>query len=105
MRFSYNIARKQLKVKTRYLSTINKTIMEVKERVINLLSEKLGYDKLEIKETQEFVNDLGTDSLDMAEIVMGIEDEFGLVIGDDEIMQVKTVGDLIKKIENKRMGR
>ena len=79
--------------------------MEVKERVINLLSEKLGYDKLEIKETQEFVNDLGTDSLDMAEIVMGIEDEFGLVIGDDEIMQVKTVGDLIKKIEKKRMGR
>lgn len=85
--------------------SINKTIMEVKERVINLLSEKLGYDKLEIKENQEFVNDLGTDSLDMAEIVMGIEDEFGLVIGDDEIMQVKTVGDLIKKIENKRMGR
>lgn len=79
--------------------------MEVKERVINLLSEKLGYDKLEIKENQEFVNDLGTDSLDMAEIVMGVEDEFGLVIGDDEIMQVKTVGDLIKKIENKRMGR
>lgn len=79
--------------------------MEVKERVINLLSEKLGYDKLEIKETQEFVNDLGTDSLDMAEIVMGIEDEFGLVIGDDEITQVKTVGDLIKKIEKKRMGR
>jgi len=85
--------------------SINKTIMEVKERVINLLSEKLGYDKLEIKENQEFVNDLGTDSLDMAEIVMGIEDEFGLVISDDEIMQVKTVGDLIKKIENKRMGR
>ena len=79
--------------------------MEVKERVINLLSEKLGYDKLEIKENQDFVTDLGTDSLDMAEIVMGIEDEFGLIIGDDEIMQVKTVGDLIKKIENKRMGR
>ena len=85
--------------------SINKTIMEVKERVINLLSEKLGYDKLEIKENQDFVTDIGTDSLDMAEIVMGIEDEFGLVISDDEIMQVKTVGDLIKKIENKRMGR
>ena len=79
--------------------------MEVKERVINLLSEKLGYSKLEIKENQEFVTDLGTDSLDMAEIVMGIENEFGLVFGDDEIMQVKTVGDLIKKIEDKRMGR
>ena len=79
--------------------------MEVKERVINLLSEKLGYSKLEIKENQEFVTDLGTDSLDMAEIVMGIENEFGLVFGDDEIMQVKTVVDLIKKIEDKRMGR
>ena len=79
--------------------------MEVKERVIEVLSDKLGINKLEIKETQDIMNDLGCDSLDMAEIVMGIEDEFGLVIGDDEIMQVKTVGDLIKKIENKRMGR
>lgn len=79
--------------------------MEVKERVINLLSEKLGYDKLEIKENQEFVNDLGADSLDMVEIIMEIEEEFGLKIDDTEISEVKTVGDLIKKIENKRMGR
>ena len=79
--------------------------MEVKERVIEVLSDKLGINKLEIKETQNIMNDLGTDSLDMVEIIMGIEEEFGLVIGDDEITQIKTVGDLIKKVENKRLGR
>ena len=105
MRFSYNIARKELKVKTRYLSTINKNIMEVKERVIEVLIDKLGINKLEIKETQDIMNDLGCDSLDMAEIIMGIEEEFGLKIDDTEISEVKTVGDLIKKVEDKRLGR
>ena len=79
--------------------------METKERIINLLSEKLGYDTTEIKENQDFVSDLGTDSLDMVEIIMGIEQEFGLTIDDSEISEVKTVEDLIKKVENKRMGR
>ena len=41
---------------------------EVKERIINLLSDKLGYDKTEIKEGQNFVTDLGADSLDMVEV-------------------------------------
>ena len=79
--------------------------MKVKERIINLLSDKLGYDKTEIKEGQNFVTDLGADSLDMVEIIMGIEEEFGLKIDDTEISEVKTVGDLIKKVENKRLGR
>lgn len=79
--------------------------MEVKERVINLLADKLGYDKLEIKEYHNFQTDLGTDSLDMAEIVMGVEDEFGLHIKDEDIEGIMTVGDLIKKIENMRRGR
>ena len=105
MRFSYNIAGKELKVKTRYLSTINKIIMEVKERVIEVLSDKLGINKLEVKETQDIMNDLGADSLDMVEIIMEIEEEFGLKIDDTEISEVKTVGDLIKKVENKRLGR
>ena len=51
------------------------------------------------------MNDLGADSLDMVEIIMEIEEEFGLKIDDTEISEVKTVGDLIKKVENKRLGR
>jgi acyl carrier protein len=78
--------------------------MEVKERIINLLSDKLGYDKTEIKEEHNFVTDLGTDSLDMVEIIMGIEEEFGLKIDDNDIGEIKTVKDLIKKVEKMRLG-
>lgn len=79
--------------------------MEVKERVIDLLSKQLGYDKLELNENQNLQNDLDTDSLDMVEIVMAVEEEFGLHIEDDDIEGIKTVGDLIKKIEDMRMCR
>ena len=79
--------------------------MEVKERIINLLCDKLGFDRFEVSEEKNFITDLGADSLDMAEIIMGIEEEFGLKIDDTEISEVKTVGDLIKKVENKRLGR
>lgn len=79
--------------------------MEVKERIINLLCDKLGFDRFEVSEEKNFITDLGADSLDMAEIIMGIEEEFGLKIDDTEISEVKTVGDLIKKVEDKRFGR
>lgn len=79
--------------------------MEVKERIINLLCDKLGFDRFEVSEEKNFITDLGADSLDMVEIIMGIEEEFGLKIDDAEISEVKTVGDLIKKVENKRLGR
>ena len=79
--------------------------MEVKERIINLLSDKLGYDVTEIKEENNFITDLGADSLDMVEIIMGIEQEFGLKIEDEEITGIETVGDLIKKVETLRLGR
>ena len=79
--------------------------MEVKERIINLLSDKLGYAATEIKEENNFITDLSADSLDMVEIIMGIEQEFGLKIDDNEISEVKTVGDLIKKVNDIRMGR
>ena len=79
--------------------------METKERVIKLLADKLGISKTEIKEEHELVNDLGMDSLDVVESLMEVEHEFGLRIDDLEAQKIKTVGDLVKKIEEKRMGR
>lgn len=73
--------------------------METKERIINLLAEKLGYEKAEINENQDLINDLGIDSLDMVEIIMGVEEEFGLRIDDKEVDGIKTVEDLIKKVD------
>jgi acyl carrier protein len=79
--------------------------METKERIISLLAYRLGYDETEINENQDFINDLGVDSLDMVEIVMDIEKEFGLKVEDKEIAEIKTVSDLIKKVDELRMGR
>lgn len=79
--------------------------METKERIINMLADKLGFEPMEINENQDFVTDLGADSLDMVEIIMGIEQEFGLKIEDEEITGIETVGDLIKKVETLRLGR
>lgn len=76
--------------------------MEVKERIINLLGDRLGINELEIKETSDFIADLGVDSLDMIEIVMDIEKEFGLKVKDEEIPEIKTVGDLVDKVEEMR---
>lgn len=79
--------------------------METRERIVNLISDKLGVDNFEVKDEQNIINDLGADSLDMVEIVMGIEEEFGIKVKDEDINEIKTVGDLVKKIENIRLGR
>lgn len=79
--------------------------METKERIMNLLADKLGYERCEIKEEQDLITELGIDSLDMVEIIMGIEEEFGLKIDDKEVEGIKTVEDLIKKVENMKLGR
>ena len=79
--------------------------MEVKERVINLIADKLGYNKMEINENQNLVSDLGCDSLDMVEIVMAIEAEFNIAIEDKEVANILTVGDAIKKVEEIHSAR
>jgi len=73
--------------------------MDVKEKIIALLNDKLGYEEAELSEDKDLVNDLGIDSLDMVEIIMGIEEKFGLKIEDSEVAGIKTVGDLIRKAE------
>ena len=77
--------------------------MEVKERTIKLVAKQLGFEPRDITEDCAFQTDLGADSIDMADIVLGVEAEFGLKIKEDEIGGLATVGDLIKKIENLRM--
>ena len=73
--------------------------MDIKEKIIDLLADKLSFEKSEIDENQNFVEDLGADSLDMVEIVMGVEEAFNLKIADEDIVGVKTVKDLIEKVK------
>ena len=68
------------------------------ERLIRAIAEVLDIDKESITEDSRFVDDLGADSLDILEIIMGIEDEFGIQVPTDETESIVTVKDAYEKI-------
>lgn len=72
---------------------------EIKNKVIDIIADRLSRDKATITEASNVVADLGADSLDIAEIMMDLEDAFGVKLEDDQ--DVKTIGDIIKYIEKK----
>jgi acyl carrier protein len=71
------------------------------EKVIDIVSEQLGVEKAEVTRESSFVDDLKADSLDVVELVMEFEDEFGITIPDDDYDKIKTVGDAITYIDEK----
>ena len=64
----------------------------------SILVEQLGVDASEVVETASFSEDLNADSLDLVEIIMAFEDEFGLTIPEDKAAGIKTLGDAIEHI-------
>jgi len=81
------------------------TVMEIEEKVIQIVSEQMSVDKGEIKRETSFVNDLNADSLDTVELVMELEDEFDLTIPDEEAEKLKTVGEAIDYIKKHVEGK
>ena len=59
--------------------------MEIKEKVMAILCDKLGLEEYEVDENKQLVSDLGADSLDIVEIIMEIEKEFDVKIDDNEL--------------------
>ena len=68
---------------------------EVAERVKSIIVEHLGVDEDKVTETASFIDDLGADSLDTAELVMAFEEEFGCEIPDDAAEKILTVKDAV----------
>lgn len=71
----------------------------IKERVQNIIVEKLGVDESEVTPEASFTNDLGADSLDTVELIMELEKEFDISIPDEQAEKIQTVGQAIEYIE------
>ncbi|WP_448532135.1 acyl carrier protein [Pseudothermotoga sp.] len=71
---------------------------EVFAKVTSILSDKLGVKEEQIKETSKLIDDLGADSLDLVDLVMAFEEEFGVKIADDQLQKISTVKDVIDYI-------
>ncbi|MCX7847676.1 MAG: acyl carrier protein [bacterium] len=71
------------------------------ERVKDIIVKQLGVKPEEVTDDASFTDDLGADSLDLVEVVMALEEEFGAQIPDEDAEKIKTVGDAIKYIDGK----
>lgn len=70
------------------------------EKVKAILSEQFDVEEDSITTETSIVDDLGADSLDVVDLLMSIEDEFEIEVPDEEIDNIKTVGELVKYIED-----
>lgn len=70
------------------------------EKIKDIMEEELGKDRNEVTLESDIIKDLGLDSLDIVTLIMAVEDEYGFTADDDEIVKLKTVGDVVKYIEN-----
>ena len=75
------------------------SVVNVQERVKNIIVEQLGVEADQVKPEAQFVNDLGADSLDTVELIMALEEEFDIEIPDDKAEKIKTVGEAVSYIE------
>ncbi|MBZ0184102.1 MAG: acyl carrier protein [Melioribacteraceae bacterium] len=75
--------------------------MDIEAKVKEIIVDKLGVEESQITPEASFTNDLGADSLDIVELVMGFESAFNLSIPDEDAEKISTVGDAVSYIKEK----
>ena len=73
----------------------------IEDKVKDIIVEQLGVNPEQVTPQASFIEDLGADSLDIVELVMAFEAEFGVEVPDEDAEKLQTVGDVIKYIEDK----
>jgi acyl carrier protein len=77
---------------------------DIAQKVITLVAEQFSVDESEIASDTSFAQDLDADSLDAVELIMAVEDKFGISIPDEAAERIRTVGDLINHLEGDGPG-
>ena len=72
----------------------------IDQRVKDIIVEQLGVKPDQVTPEAKFVEDLGADSLDIVELIMALEEEFGIEVPDEQAEKLQSVGDVIKYIED-----
>ena len=70
------------------------------DKVRKIIADQLSVKEADVKDTTNIAEELGADSLDLVEILMSLEDEFGISIPDEAIPQIKTIKDIVEFIES-----
>lgn len=76
--------------------------MSVEEKIKAIIKDQLGVSEEEVKLEASFVEDLGADSLDLTELIMAMEEEFGVEIADEDAQKMLKVKDAIDYVQNKK---
>lgn len=71
----------------------------IAEKVTEIIVEQLGVSADQVKTESNLIEDLGADSLDAVELVMAVEEEFGIEVPDEEAEKLRSVGDIISHVE------
>ena len=76
--------------------------MSTFDKVKNITVEQLGVDPEEVEMESSFIDDLGADSLDIVELIMAFEEEFGVEIPDEKAEKIRTVADAVKMLDEEK---
>ncbi len=77
-------------------------MMSIEEKVIEIIVEQLDVTREECVPEASFIEDLGADSLDLVELIMAMEENFGIEISDEELQKIRTIQDAINFIKKKK---
>ena len=77
--------------------------MTVQQEVMDIIIEQLGVEAADVAPEKSFVEDLNADSLDLTELIMTFEERFGFEISEEDAEKLKTVGDVIRYIEERKV--
>jgi acyl carrier protein len=85
-----------------FTEEINMSSTEIQDKVKKIIAEKLSVDLAEVKPEASFVDDLGADSLDLVELIMSMEEEFGVDISDEDAEKILTVKDAMDYVAKRQ---